>query len=95
MLSRLRSLPGRQLVIVHYALDDYAVGLQWVYNRADIGTAKVVWAHDMGPAENEKLIKYFKYRHVWLIDVDNHPPKLEPYSQTADRRLLAARGTAP
>ena len=33
---------------------------EWVYNEADIDSAKVVWARDMSPAENDELIHYFK-----------------------------------
>ena len=51
-----------------------------MYNGADINDARSVWAHDMGPAKNEELIHCFKYRHVLLVDADDHPPKLVPYT---------------
>jgi hypothetical protein len=78
-----------QLVIVHYNLDDYATGYEWVYNGADIDSQKVIWAHDMGPAENEELIRYYKDRRVWLLYADDQPPKLVPYSEAADREANA------
>ncbi|MEJ2006655.1 MAG: hypothetical protein P8Z30_00615, partial [Acidobacteriota bacterium] len=90
VLARLKRDPGRQLVIVHYD-PNHNVGLdEWVYNRADLKTAKVIWAHDMGPAENEKLIQYFKHRHVWLVDAGDKTPKLMSYSAAEDRQLLSA-----
>ena len=79
MLTRLRQLPGRQLVLVRYHRhrDPFE---EWVYNEPDIDAAHVVWARDMGPADNEKLITYFSDRHVWLLEADQHPPALLPYS---------------
>ena len=82
MLRRLERYPGRQLVIVHYSPDHNVGYNEWVYNRADLNSAKVIWANDMGPAENEKLIHYFNHRHAWLVDADDHPPKIEPYRET-------------
>jgi len=57
-----------------------------VYNGANIDKSKVVWARDMGAAENEELIHYYKDRRAWLLEADETPPRLAPYS--AD---LAAR----
>jgi hypothetical protein len=74
----LERLPGSQLVIVRYKpghnLDD-----EWVYNAANIDAAKIVWARDMGAVENQDLIQYFAARRVWLLDADDHPPRLSPY----------------
>lgn len=88
MLAKLRKYPGRQLVIVRHKDIHSNNFFEWVYNRADLNSAKVIWAHDMGPSQNEKLIRYYKGRHVWLLDVDDHPPKLEPYSEAADRQSV-------
>jgi hypothetical protein len=51
-------------------------------NDADIDGAKVVWARDMGMAQNRKLLEYFRDRDVWLVEVDQYdsPPKLTPYA---------------
>lgn len=81
MLSRLKKYDGGQLVIVHYNVEDRPSNFYWVYNRAKLESAKVIWADDMGPAKNQELINYFKDRRVWLIDADGNPPKLEPYSK--------------
>ncbi len=78
MLSRLEQLSGHQLVIVRYAPGRNPFE-EWVYNEADIDKAKVVWARDMSPAENEELIHYFKDRKVWLLEADEKPPRLAPY----------------
>jgi hypothetical protein len=90
VLRKLREYPRRQLAIVHYSPDYDAIYDEWVYNRADIDTAKVIWARDMGPAENAELIQYFKNRHAWLVEADEQPPKLLPYSEAADREIQEA-----
>ena len=51
----------------------------WNYNRADIDSASVIWAHDLGPDENRRLLQYFKGRAFWLFQPDDFPGHLEPY----------------
>jgi hypothetical protein len=71
----LNALPGRHLVIVHYkAYGDTLTPHEWAYNAADIDSAKIVWAWDMGPAKNQELIDYFKDRKVWIVNLERTPP---------------------
>ena len=51
VVRQLRALPGKQLVIVRYNQYHNSAN-EWVYNRADIDAAKIVWARDMGDSEN-------------------------------------------
>jgi hypothetical protein len=83
ILAELDSLPGGHLVFVRYGPDHDSLA-EWVYNEADIDHAKVVWARDMGPAENGELIKYFKERRLWLVKPDEEPPRLSPYGVGPD-----------
>lgn len=69
---------GKHLILVRYA-QDHDPHREWVYNKADIDNSAVVWAHDMGPVQNRKLIDYFRSRHVWLLETDRPAPKLVPY----------------
>jgi hypothetical protein len=86
MLAKLRKLPGGQVVFVrHHFIHSNSFSM-WVYNRADIDSAKVVWAHDMSPAENEELLQYFRQRHAWLLDADEDPPKLMPYPKGSGKK---------
>ncbi len=78
ILKRLESAEGRHLVLVRYPLS-HDVGDEWVYNRADIDNAKVVWAREMDPGSNRALLSYFQARHAWLIEPDNRPVTLAPY----------------
>lgn len=101
--SELNRIPGRDLVLVHYhahphSIVPYQWPHSWVYNGADIAKQKIIWAWDMGPAANRKLIHYFRGRRVWLIDLGEQSPKLIPYPQVPVRdqrvRGVAASGRA-
>jgi len=81
ILRSLESSPGRHLVIVQYG-NAHNVGREWVYNRADIDGAKVVWARDMGASKNVELIRYFSDRKIWSVNVDESPPRLQPYGES-------------
>jgi len=81
MLQTLEQSGQKQLVFVRYA-PNHRVDWEWVYNRADIDRAPVVWARDMGDRENQKLIEYFRTRKVWMLQADKSPARLEPYSAT-------------
>jgi hypothetical protein len=83
-LAQLKALPGNQLVIVRYN-QYHESDNEWVYNRADIDSAKVVWARDMGDAKNAELIHYFSQRRVWLAEPDLAPPRLSPYPFPPDQ----------
>lgn len=76
--SHLESLPGKQLVIVRYSEDHNPLD-EWVYNAPDIDTSKVIWARDMGPAQNLELIHYYTNRTVWLVQPDTNPASISPY----------------
>jgi hypothetical protein len=80
--QKLESMSGKHLVIVRYS-SDHNIWKEWVYNGADIDGSKVVWARDMDTTENDKLLKYFKDRHVWLLEPDQFPLDLRPYGEAA------------
>ncbi|MBV8731702.1 MAG: hypothetical protein JO336_17995 [Acidobacteriia bacterium] len=79
----LASIPGKLLVFVRY-YPQHPFQQEWVYNSADIDGSRVVWARDLGPAENEKLRQYYGYRSVWLLEPDFRPPRLTPYAPAPD-----------
>jgi hypothetical protein len=76
--SRLQCQGGRHLVIVRYG-PNHDFHKEWVYNGADIDGSAIVWARDMGPAENHKLVDYFRDRQAWIVEVDELPGPLQPY----------------
>jgi hypothetical protein len=69
--------PGRKLVFVRY--DAGHMFHEWIHNAADIDSANVVWAADLGDAENSKLRAYYPTRSAWLVEPDAIPPRLIPY----------------
>ncbi len=69
--------PGQQLVFVRYGPAHRFA--EWIGNAADIDRSRVVWARDLGAAEDEKLMRYFPARHAWLLEPDFRVPKLTPY----------------
>ena len=85
LVAELSGYPGRQLAIVRYGPHHDALFHEWVYNEASIDRAKVVWARDMGPAQNKELVDYFPDRHIWLVEADENPPRLSPYPAPAGR----------
>jgi hypothetical protein len=78
--AQLTALPGPQLVLVRYDTNHDPLR-DWVYNRADIDYAKIVWARDMGPDRNQELLRYYKDRRVWLLDPDANMPHLSAFSE--------------
>jgi hypothetical protein len=79
LLERLLATEGDDLVIVRYG-EEHNFHREWVYNRAVIDSADVVWARDISPEENRELIQKFKRRRVWLLDV-NGATRLRAYEE--------------
>ena len=77
--SQLTNAPGRHLVFVR-ANPGHPYDAGWIYNRADIDKAKVVWAREIDPQEDVRLIRYFAGRTVWLLEVDAKPIRLTKLS---------------
>jgi len=75
---QLSKLPGQLLVFVRY-WPQHIFQDEWVYNEADIDGARIVWARDLGAAENQKLQHYYPDRTALLLEPDARPPALTPY----------------
>jgi hypothetical protein len=76
--SRLKALPGPQLAIVRYQ-PQHQVLDEWVYNHPDIDASKVVWARELDPDDNKRLVDYYRDRTVWLVEPDSSPVAVSPY----------------
>ena len=60
--------------------EDHNIHDDWVYNGANIDTAKVLWARELSPEQNSKLFAYFKDRQIWLATPDTDNTYLEYYT---------------
>lgn len=77
--EKLSHTPGKHLILVRYG-EDHNIHDEWVYNGAEIDSAKVLWARELDAEQNAKLLSYFKDRHVWLVEPDKDNTELTPYT---------------
>ncbi len=84
--TELEGRVGRHLAIVRYPASHIPFD-DWVYNKADIDSSKVVWARESETGSNSELLRYFKGRSIWLVEPDCNPPKLSQY--VVDKSELA------
>ncbi|MCU1325324.1 MAG: hypothetical protein JWN34_694 [Bryobacterales bacterium] len=75
----IEKMPGKLLIFVRY-WPAHPFQDEWVYNGADIDGQRVVWARDLGAAENQQLIAYYGNRTALLLEPDARPPSLEPWA---------------
>jgi hypothetical protein len=78
--EKLQHTPGKHLIVVRYEKDNHNIHDEWVYNGAEIDTAKVLWARELDPQQNAKLFAYFHDRRIWLVIPDSDNTYLEPYT---------------
>ena len=94
ILKQLETSGGKHLVFVRYALS-HDPGDEWAYNGADIDGSPVVWARELDRGSNQKLLRYFSGRRVWLVEPDRPSPQLEPYDGAAARLMPFVQLGAP
>ena len=85
--AELREAPGQHLVFVRY-WSNHIFQDEWVYNAAELRRSRVIWARDLGPSENQKLIQLYTGRDLWLLEPDARPlPKLTRYDSVVPAEL--------
>ncbi len=84
ILKQMQETGGRHVLVVRYR-PDHNYHQEWVYNRADIDAADVVWAHELSPEQNQKLVDYMSDRSIWLLEPDVQPPRLTLHTSPAKR----------
>jgi len=66
MEAQLKAEPGRDIVLV--ASDQgRPTHLPILYNEPDIAASDIVWAHDLDPASNRRLLRHYANRSVWTL----------------------------
>jgi len=94
ILHELEKSPEDHLVLVRYSLA-HDPGDEWVYNRASIDAARVVWARELDRESNAALLQYFAGRRVWLVEPDVVPTRLVPYENAPARPMPFVQVGAP
>lgn len=79
-LAFLESQTGKHLAVVRYS-PEHNIHNEWVYNEADIGAARVVWARELGTDETERLLEHFRDRRVWIVEPDAAPVRVYEFAQ--------------
>jgi hypothetical protein len=69
LLRQLRGDTNRHVVVVRYD-PNHNPHFDWVYNRADINSSKVIWARELDVKQNQKLVDYYQDRKIWLLEAD-------------------------
>jgi hypothetical protein len=78
--EKLAEIPGQLLVFLRYS-ERHIFQDEWVYNEASLDSARIIWARDLGPEENKKLLALYPNREVLLLEPDVRPiPQLTPYA---------------
>jgi hypothetical protein len=80
----LNARPGKHLVIVRYS-EDHNPDCEWVYNKADIDSSKVVWAREINESSDVNLLQYFSDRKAWLLEADVAPARVVRYQGQQSR----------
>lgn len=78
--QQLAAIPGKLLVFVHYS-PNHVYQNEWVWNSADIDSSRIVYARDLGPAEDENLIRYYPDRKVFILEPDFSVPEISEYKR--------------
>jgi hypothetical protein len=78
VLRRLDKEPGKLLVLVRYS-PHHNFHHEWIYNRADIDNARIVWARGFGGDRDRRLLEYYPERAVWELEPDLPGAPLRPY----------------
>ena len=87
--ASLESEPGRHLVLVRYG-GGHDLYEELVFNRADIERSRVIWARSLGSEQDDRLIRYFSGRQVWLLEEDGDV-KLTRYPASQDEGVLTTQ----
>ena len=88
--AELAKTPGNHLVFVKPKTDPANL-YQWIYNSADLSSARNVWARDLGDSENAQLAASMSGRTVWMVDPNVNPATLAPYDPATSKIALQSR----
>ncbi len=85
--EKLKRLGSKHLVLVHYE-EGHDVGLEWVYNGADLDRSPVLWARPIAAERVHSLTEYYRDRRIWTLQADRSPPELTELHRNSTGRVL-------
>lgn len=68
IVRQLQEQSGEHVVLVRYP-PGHSSHEEWVYNRANIDQAQVVWARGLDAPSNRRLAAYFSGRRFWRLEL--------------------------
>jgi hypothetical protein len=86
---------GKAIVFVRYFFDPHRIFPfeDWNYNSPDLANAPVLWVHDMGRAENEKLLREYPDRTPFYGAINyTKQPDAQPQFSLYNDKPLAVNG---
>jgi hypothetical protein len=90
IIAELAKTPGAHLIFVKPKTDPANL-YQWIYNSADLSSARNVWARDLGDAENAPLAASMPDRTIWIVDPNVSPATLAPYDPATPKIALQSK----
>lgn len=75
VVAALKAQPGKDLVLVRYSAN-HNIHDEWVFNGPDLDAAPILFARDMGDADNRALLTYYADRVIWRLTPDVRPFEL-------------------
>ena len=90
IMADLAKTPGNHLAFVKAKTNPSNL-FQWIYNAADIDGSRLVWARDLGDAENAQLAASMAGRRIWMVDPNVEPARLTEYDPFTPKTALQSR----
>ncbi len=79
--DRFTAMGGKHLILVQYDAN-HPPEMEWVYNRANIDDAAVVWArHVPDSGLLARLLAYYQDRRIWIIFPDRSPNQIFDFKE--------------
>jgi hypothetical protein len=90
--AKLESIPGKHLTFVRYGAD-HCFCEEWVFNKADPKSQRVVYVRPYTPESDQALIENFSDFDVWILEPDLQPYRLSRLPDSSVSALSSAAGS--
>lgn len=87
IIKGIEQISGKHTVFVRYA-EDHSIHKEWIYNRADIDSSRIVWSRFMEPQKNQRVLDYYPNRKFWVLSFEEQDqPILESYDRFSGQEI--------